>query len=302
MRTRGVYGRDTELSVRMFFVLFMLAALYLAFIAVFFYAGVDYSAILIVAVVLLGIQYFFSDQLVLTSMGARVVSPEQAPELHDIIDRLSQMADLPKPKVAVVDNPMPNAFATGRDPNHSVVAVTTGLLNRLERDEIMSVLGHELSHVKNRDAMVMTLASFFATVAFFVMRSGMFFGGGYGRRRDRGGGGLALIYLASLVVWLISWVLIRALSRYREYAADRGSAIITGAPMTLATALQKISGDMARIPDRDLREVQGMNAFFIIPAISGQSVMELFSTHPSLQHRLDRLTRLQQQMEGSGPR
>jgi heat shock protein HtpX len=177
-------------------------------------------------------------------------------------------------------------------------------MERLERPEIEAVLGHELSHIKNRDATVMTVASFFATVAMFIMRSAMFSGmyGGYGRRRDSGGGSIAIVYLASILVWLISFFLIRALSRYREYAADRGSALITGAPMTLAAALQKISGDMARIPQRDLREVQGLNAFFIIPALSGRSLLEAFSTHPSLEGRIERLYRLQQQMEGLGPR
>ncbi len=301
---RGVFRPDTQLTVRMFIVMVLLAALYLAFLVVLFEVGLDYSLLILIAAIMLGGQYFFSDRLVLASVGARTVDRREAPELHDMVDRLVAMADLPKPRLAVVPSHVPNAFATGRDPSHSVVAVTTGLLDRLEPDEVEAVLAHELSHVKNRDAMVITLASFFATVAFFIMRSGMFFGmyGGYGRRRDRNGSAIALIYLASLVVWVVSFFLIRALSRYREFAADRGSAIITGAPSALAAALQKISGEMARIPQRDLREVEGLNAFFIIPAITGHSLLELFSTHPSLERRLERLRRLQAEMEGLGPR
>ncbi|MCL5110734.1 MAG: zinc metalloprotease HtpX [Chloroflexi bacterium] len=302
---RSLYGRDTELSVRMFIVMFLLAALYLAFVFVLYQAGLGYSTIIVIAAILLAAQYYFSDKLVLLSLGAQVVDEHQAPELHAVVTRLSAMADLPKPRVAIIRTDVPNALATGRDPQHAVVAVTTGLMQRLDENELEGVLAHELTHIKNRDATVITLASFFATVAFFVMRSGFFlgmFGGGYGRRRDQNGGGLVLIYLASLIVWVISFFLIRALSRYREYAADRGSAIITGAPSTLASALMKISGQMARIPQRDLREVEGMNAFFIVPAAVGNSFTELLSTHPSLEHRLARLSRLQEQMEGLGPR
>lgn len=298
---RAIFKPDIGLSVRMFITMFLLAALYLAFLVFLWQVGLDYSFLIIFALIMLGAQYFFSDQLVLRTMGAREVSSQQAPKLHGMVERLVAMADMPKPRLAIVDSHMPNAFATGRDPQHSVVAVTTGLLNRLDDHEVEAVLAHELSHIKNRDAMVITLASFLATVAFFVMRSGMFYGmyGGMGRRRGRdgGGGGIILVYFASLVVWVISYFLIRLLSRYREYAADRGSAIVTGAPSALASALRKISGDMARIPNRDLREVQGFNAFFIIPAISGQSLMELFSTHPSLENRLKRLERLQQEIE-----
>ena len=304
---RGLYGRDTELTVRMFVVLFLLAAVYLCFLFVLWQVGVDYGALVIIAGVLLAVQYLFSDKIVLFSTGAQEVDERQAPELHATMARLAAMADVPKPRLAVMRSDVPNALATGRDPEHAVVAVTTGLLRRLEGNELEGVLAHELTHIKNRDATVITLASFFATVAFFIMRSGLFFGmygGGFGRRRGRdgGAGAMVIIYLAALAVWVISFFLIRALSRYREYAADRGSAIITGAPSALASALLKISGEMARIPQRDLREVQGMNAFFIVPALTGSSVMELFSTHPSLENRLARLRRMQEQMEGLGPR
>jgi heat shock protein HtpX len=299
---RAIYRPDTELSIRMFLVMFLLAALYLAFLAVLWQVGLDFAFIIIVAVLMLGAQYYYSDKLVLRAMGARVVEPQEAPDLHATVDRLVAMADMPKPRLAIVNSQMPNAFATGRDPNHAVVAVTTGLMRRLDRPEVEAVLAHELSHVKNRDAMIITLASFFATVAFFIMRSGLFYGG-MGRGRGRGGGGaIIIVYLAALLVWVISFFLIRALSRYRELAADRGAATITGAPSALASALQKISGDVARIPERDLREAQALNAFFIIPALRGRSFMELLSTHPSLERRLERLSSLQREMEGLGPR
>lgn len=296
------WGRDTGLSVRMFTVMFLLAVVYLAFIAVLVAAGVNTASILIIAVVLLGVQYFMSDKIALWSMGAREVSPQEAPDLHAMIDRLAQIADLPKPRVALASSDVPNAFATGRSPNHAVVAVTQGLLNRLEPSEVEAVLAHELTHVKNRDVAVMTIASFFAMVAQLLMRW-MFWGsmfGGFGDRRDRrdSGNALILIYVASILVWVISFFLIRALSRYREFAADRGAALITGAPSHLMSALVKISGVMQRIPDRDLREVQGMNAFFIIPAVRGGGFSELLSTHPSLERRLERLRALSREMEG----
>ncbi len=306
MRTRW-YGRDTGLTVRMFITMFLLFAVYLAFLAILFWAGAGYITIAVVGGILLLVQYFFSDRLVLWSLGARIVSPEEAPQLHGMVDRLVALADLPKPQVAIVDSEVPNALATGRNQRNSVVAVTRGLLERLDPPEVEAVLAHELTHVKNRDMTVITIASFLSTVAFFVMRNFAFMGlyGGYGGRQRNGGGGgggagvFALVYLASLLVWLISFFLIRALSRYREYAADRGSAIITGAPSQLSSALLKISDTMQRIPKRDLREVEGANAFFIIPAIGGTSLMELFSTHPSLEHRLARLDRMQREMEGN---
>ncbi|TAK27130.1 MAG: zinc metalloprotease HtpX [Chloroflexota bacterium] len=292
---RQWYGRDPGLTARMFFAMFLLAVVYLGFLAVLWYAGAGYGAMVVIAGLMIGAQYFLSDRLVLWSMGAHEVSPEQAPKLHAQIERLAALVNLPKPRVAIADQAIPNAFATGRGPKSSVVAVTTGLLNRLEGPELEAVLAHEITHIKNRDVVVITLASFFSTVAFFILRWSMFFGGGDRRRNAQG---IIFVYLASLATWLISFLLIRALSRYREYAADRGSAIITGAPSQLASALMKIAGTMQRIPQRDLREVEGMNAFFIVPAISGESVFELLSTHPSLERRLQRLERMQQQMEG----
>ena len=293
------WGRDTGLSVRMFVVMFLLAALYLAFIAILISAGVSTVTVLFFAAIMIGAQYFLSDKIALWSMGAKIVSPEEAPALHDMVERLASIANLPKPRLAIADSDVPNAFATGRNPKNAVVAVTRGLMNRLDTAEIEAVLAHEMSHVRNRDVLVMTLASFFAVVAQLMMRW-FFWGGmmGGGRRDRRDGGSIALIYMASILVWVISYFLIRTLSRYREYAADRGSAIITGSPSNLMSALVKISGVMQRIPQQDLREVQQMNAFFIIPAAVGNGLSEIFSTHPSLEHRLERLRTLSREMEG----
>ena len=300
MRSRHWY-RDGGLQARMMVVYALLGALYLFFMYVLLAAGVNFVFIMIVAGGMLLAQYYFSDKMVLASMGAHVVTPEQAPELHTMIGRLAQQMDLPMPKVAVMDTSMANAFATGRNPKNAVVCVTTGIMNQLDYAELEAVLAHEMSHVKNRDVQVITLASFFATIASFIMQWGMWFGMGMGGRdrEDRGGGlGFLGVYLASVLTWIVSFFLIRALSRYRELAADRGAAVVTGAPSNLMSALQKISYSMARIPDRDLREVGALNAFFIIPSFRGFSAGELFSTHPSLERRLEQLQELQRQMEG----
>jgi heat shock protein HtpX len=299
MRSRQWY-HDGGLQARMMLVYFLLGALYLAFMAALWAAGVPVVFIALVAGGLLFVQYFFSDRLVLASMGAHEVSPEQAPELHAMIGRLAQQMDLPMPKVAVMQTDMANAFATGRNPKNAVVCVTTGIMNRLDRAELEAVLAHEMSHVKNRDVQVITIASFFATIASFIMQWGLWLGigGRDSEGNNRGAAGVLLVYLASVVTWIVSFFLIRALSRYRELAADRGSAVVTGAPSTLASALVKISNSMARIPERDLREVGALNAFFIVPALKGVSLSELMSTHPSLERRLEQLQRLQRQMEG----
>lgn len=297
MRSRHWY-RDTGLQARMFLVMGLLAALYLAFMAALWYAGVNFFVIVLIAGGMLFVQYYFSDKLVLASMGAREVGPDEAPELHAMVARLAQQMDLPMPKVAIVHTDLPNAFATGRNPRNAVVCVTTGIMNRLDYGELEAVLGHELSHVKNRDVQVITIASFFATVASFIMQWGLWLGMGGRDREDRGANAFVLVYLASVLTWIISFFLIRALSRYRELAADRGAAIITGAPSQLASALIKISQGMARIPDQDLRRVETLNAFFIVPALKGASLAELFSTHPSLERRLAQLQELQRRMEG----
>ena len=300
MRARHWY-RDGGLQTRMLIVYGLLAALYLFFMYVLLVARVPFVLIALIAGGMLLVQYFFSDKMVLASMGAREVSPEQAPELHSMIGRLAQQMDLPMPRVAVMETDMANAFATGRNPKNAVVCVTTGIMYQLDREELEAVLAHEMSHVKNRDVQVITLASFFATIASFIMQWGLWFGGGFGSRdRDDRGGANAfiLVYLASVVTWVVSFFLIRALSRYRELAADRGAVVVTGSPSSLASALVKISNTMARIPTRDLREVGALNAFFIIPSLKGFSAGELFSTHPSLERRLEQLDRLQRQMEG----
>ena len=290
-------GTDTGLTLRMFLTMFLLALVYLAFIGLLWWTRmVGVGFIIVIALVLLAVQYYFSDRLILYSVGAREASEAEAPALHDIVGRLAQLSGIPKPKIALIQTPTPNALATGRDPKHAVVAVTTGLLERLEPREVEAVLAHELSHVIHRDTGVMAMASFFATVAALIVQSGLW--GGFGGRRDSRdqGGAFVLIFLVSAAVWAISFVLIRTLSRYREYAADRGSAIITGEPAQLAAALVKISDRIQRIPDRDLRDVEGASALLIFPAVSRGSLSEIFSTHPSLDHRLARLEAMASRM------
>ena len=284
-------GTDAGLTLRMFLTMFLLALVYLGFVGFLWWTRiVGVGFIIVIALGLLAIQYYFSDRLILYSIGAREVSENEAPALHDIVGRLAQLAGVPKPRIALIQTSVPNALATGRNPTHAVVAVTTGLLERLEPREVEAVLAHEISHVIHRDTGVMAMASFFATVASLIVQSGLWGGFGYRRdNRDQSGGAFIVIFLVSAAVWAISFLLIRTLSRYREYAADRGSAIITGEPAQLAAALVKISDRMQRIPDRDLREVQGASALLIFPAVSRGSLAEIFSTHPSLEHRLARL-------------
>ena len=296
---RKAYGRDRGLTARMFFTSFMLGLLYVTFAVVLFYfLNIGLVPMIIIVVGLAVFQYYTSDKLALRASGAKVIERSQAPQLFDMVERLAAMAELPMPRVAIVDTDVPNAFATGRDPKHAVVAVTTGLMRRLDEKEIEGVLAHELTHVKNRDVRTMTLASFFAMVAALITRFafyGSLFGGG--RSRDNNGPPIWLILLlVSWITYIISWVLIRTISRYREYAADRGSAVITGAPEYLMSALQKISSQMALIPQRDLREVQGMNAFFIIPASVKQATAELFMDHPPLEKRLAALAEIAREM------
>ncbi len=301
MAQRRWYGRDAGLTFRMGLVMFLLAVLYLAFIAVLLALRVPIAFLVLIVGVLLVSQYYFSDRMVLAATRSRLVTRQQAPELHEIVDRLCQVSDIPRPQIAVMDTDMPNAFATGRNPQHAVVTVTRGLMRRLQPDEIEAVLAHELSHVKNRDVAVITVASFFATLASIMVQQflwfGMFGGMGGGRRRGNGVNAVIVVWLAAIVVWAISYLLIRALSRYRELAADRGSAIITGHPSTLASALVKISQTVSRIPDRDLRQAEAAAAFFIIPALSRNSLLALFSTHPPLKVRLAHLEALARDME-----
>src|SRR3990170_2429787 len=289
--------RDYGLAARMILTIFLLAVVYLFFLAVLaIYGDIGTSGLVIFAGIFLLIQFFLSDKLVLWTMGGRIVTEQEEPRLHETVSRLCAIADLPKPRIAIVDSNVPNAFATGKSKGSAVVAVTTSLKQKLSQPELEAVLAHELSHVKNRDMLVITIASFLSTVAALLVRNMLFFGMG-GRDDRRGAGATIIIFVVSLVVWIISFLLIRALSRYREFAADRGSAIITGQPSHLASALMAISGIMGRVPDRDLREVEGMNAFFIIPAISGDSIMSLLSTHPTVEARIRALEEMERRME-----
>jgi heat shock protein HtpX len=294
---RKAYGRDFGLSARMVTTMFLLGALYVVFFLVLLqFTNLGIGFLILIMGGLAFFQYYTSDKIALRASGAKIVDRDEAPELHDMVERLSAMADLPKPRVAVVPTDVPNAFATGRSPKRSVVAVTEGLWNRLSKPEIEGVLAHELSHIGNRDVAIMTISSFFAMVAALLMRMGMF-GGMFGGDRDRGGPPIWLImFVVSLVTYAISYVLILMISRYREYAADRGAAMITGAPENLMSALQRIASNMVQIPQRDLREVQGMNAFFIIPTNVRSSFGEMFMTHPPLEKRLARLAEIAREM------
>ena len=286
--------RDFGLTIRMILTLLLLGLVYLAFLTVLAALGVNLTTLILIAGFFLFIQYYFSDKIVLLASGAKIVEKEEAPELHRIVEKLAKKAKLPKPRIAIVDTPLPNAFATGRNPKNAMVAVTTGLLKTLNKDEIEAVLGHELSHVKNRDVVVITISSFLATVAWFAMRWAMFAGMFEGRRES--GASWIAIFLVSAVVWFISFLLIRALSRYREFAADAGSAWITRKPNALISALLKISKRMDYISEERKKEVEGLNAFFIIPAISKESVLSLFSTHPPVEKRIERLKKIAKEL------
>lgn len=289
------WKRDLGLEGRMIFTMFLLAVVYLGFL-VFLSQYASSSIVLLFAALFIGAQFYYSDKLVLWTTNAMVVSEAEEPRLHETITRLCVIAGLPKPTVAIVNTSVPNAFATGRSPKKAVVAVTTGLLNKLDQGELEAVLAHELSHIKNRDMAILTIASFISTLAFYIVRYSLYFGGFGGGNRRNSNGGLIVVWIVSILVWVISFLLIRALSRYREFAADRGSALITGRPTELISALRKISGTMANVPTEDLRKVEGMNAFFIIPAISG-SLMNLFSTHPSMEKRIAALEKIQREIE-----
>jgi heat shock protein HtpX len=293
--TKTQFGRDPGLQARMLLTMFLLGALYVAFVGVLFAAGVNAAFIVIIAVGLSAAQLFTSDKLALHAMGARVVTPQEAPELHAMIERLCIQADLPKPKVAVAQTDMPNAFAIGRSQKAATVCATTGIMNLLSPAELEGVMAHELTHVKNRDVAIMTIASFFASVASMILQFGFFFGGG-GDSDDDGPGFFAVI-LVSLAVYAISFFLMMALSRYREFAADRGAALITGRPSALASALQKISSGMQRLPQQDLRVASELQAFFIFPAGAKNSIMGLFATHPPMEKRIAALARLEAELQ-----
>lgn len=290
------YAPDRGLIVRMTGTMFLLGLLYVVLMVALLWLGLSAGIVLVLAIGLLFLQWYASDSIALRAMGARVVTPEQAPQLHGIIDRLCALADMPKPRVAIADVDLPNAFATGRSPHRSVVCVTTGLLRRLDEEELEGVLSHEMSHVAHRDVLVMTIASVAGVAAGFLTRMALW--GGLGGRRDQNTAIAGLILLAvSVLVYAVSFVLTRMLSRYRELSADRTGALLTGKPSALASALQKVSGDMAAIPTRDLREAEPFNAFFFAPALApGTTLASLFATHPPLEKRLEQLARISAQL------
>jgi heat shock protein HtpX len=298
---RKAYGRDAGLTARIIFTSSLLGLLYVLFALVLFYvlnAGLVVMLVIVVGIALF--QYFTSDKLALRASGAKVVDRDEAPALHDMIERLAALADLPKPRVAIIESDVPNAFATGRNQKHAAVAVTTGLWNRLEPEEIEGVLAHELSHIANRDVLVMTVASFFAMLAGLLTRWGLYSGmfGGFGGNRDNNNSLpiWLIVLLVSVVTYFLSQILILAISRYREFAADRGSALITGAPEHLMSALQKIASQITMIPQQDLRQVETMNAFFIVPTNWKKATTELFMTHPPLEKRLAALSEIAREM------
>ena len=282
----------------MLLTMFLLGALYVGFVGVLLAAGAGAVTILIVMGALTLAQLFFSDKLALAAAGAKVVSPEEAPGLHAMVERLCIQADLPKPRVAVADTDVPNAFAMGRSQKQATVCATTGIMRVLSPSELEGVMAHELSHVKHRDVMIMTIASFFASVAGMMTQFGFFFGGG----DDDEGPGFLVVLLVSFLVYILSFFLMLALSRYREFAADRGAALITGRPSALASALVKISGAMQAVPTRDLRQVEQMNAFFIVPTSVKGAVQTLFATHPPMEKRIERLQQLEAQLQGTAAR
>ena len=291
-RERALFPRDTGLQVRMVFTLFLLGLLYVALVGALLAAGTGLILMVVIIGALSFAQLFFSDKLALAAMGAKEVSPEEAPGLHAMIERLCIQADLPKPRIAVADTHVPNAFATGRSQKSATVCATTGIMKTLSPSELEGVMAHELSHVKHRDVLIMTIASFFASIAAVILQFGFFFGGD-----DDENPSILVVLLVSFVVYIVSFFLMLALSRYREFAADRGAAIVTGRPSALASALVKVSGAMQRVPTQDLRQAERLNAFFIVPTSVKGAVQTLFSTHPPMEKRIERLQQLEAQLQ-----
>jgi heat shock protein HtpX len=292
------FGKDTGLQVRMALVFFLLGALYVALVVALLASGANGVTVAFIAGGLALFQLFGSDKLALRAMGAREVTPQQAPELHAMIERLCVQADLPKPKVAVADTRMPNAFALGRSPKSATVCATTGIMELLSPAELEGVLAHELTHVANRDVLVMTLAGFFATIAAYIVQFGFFFGGGGGYGDDDDNPSFIVLFLVSIAVYIISFFLMQALSRYREFAADRGAALITGRPSALSSALMRISSGMERIPQKDLRASAELSAFYFFPPGTKGAIAGLFATHPPMEKRIEALQRLEAQLQG----
>jgi heat shock protein HtpX len=291
-RQRAIFPRDKGLQFRMLLTLFLLGLLYVALVGALLAAGTGIVLMVVIIGALSFAQLFFSDKLALAAMGAKEVSPEEAPGLHAMIERLCIQADLPKPRIAVADTHMPNAFACGRSQKSATVCATTGIMSVLSPSELEGVMAHELTHVKNRDVLIMTIASFFASIAAIILQFGFFFGGG-----DDENPSIFVVLLVSFLVYILSFFLMLALSRYREFAADRGAAVITGRPSALSSALVKIAGAMQSVPTRDLREAERMNAFFIVPTSVKSSVQTLFSTHPPMEARIARLQQLESSLQ-----
>ena len=294
---RREIGRDTQLQVRMTITMFLLGLVYAGFVVALWRLGAGVSVIVIVAMAMVAVQFFLSDRMVLLATNAKVVSREQEPRLHETIERLAQLAGVPKPKVAISSMPVPNAFAAGRSAKTAVIAVTNQLRQLLTERELEAVLAHEMSHIKHRDVVVMTYASFFSVVASTLMHMFFWMGlfGGFSSRRHGGGNAIMLAYVVTIAVWLISQILLAALSRYREFAADRGAALLTGRPADLSAALTRISSSIRGIPQDDLRKAESMNAFLIMPAI-GDSIANLFATHPPVVKRIERLQVIAEEM------
>jgi heat shock protein HtpX len=294
-RQKTSFGRDGGLQFRMLLTMFLLGLLYVAFVGVMIAAGAGAITMVLIVGALTLAQLFLSDKIALASVGAKQVSPEDAPGLHALIDRLCIQADLPKPKVAIADTDLPNAFAMGRSQKSATVCATTGIMRRLSPAELEGVMAHELAHIKNRDVLIMTVASFFASVAAMIMQFSLFFGGG----RNENGAPVIVILAVSFIVYAVSFFLMLALSRYREFTADRGAALITGRPSALSSALMKISGAMETIPSKDLRAAEEMNAFFIVPTRVKGALQSLFATHPPMEARIERLNALERQLQGA---
>jgi heat shock protein HtpX len=291
------FGKDTGLQVRMAFTMFLLGLVYVVLIVTMLAVGVNGAMVALIAGGLALVNLFGSDKLALRAMGAREVSPADAPELHAMIERLCIQADLPKPKIAVADTRMPNAFALGRSPKSATVCATTGIMELLTPAELEGVMAHELTHIANRDVLVMTLAAFFATIAAYIVQFGFFFGGGHSDDDDNPS--FLVLFLVSIGVYVVSFFLMQALSRYREFAADRGAALITGRPSALASALTRISGGMHRIPQKDLRATSELSAFYFFPPGAGKAIGSLFATHPPMEKRIAALQRLEMQLQGT---
>jgi heat shock protein HtpX len=300
-----MHKTDIQLTLRMTFSFLVLAIIYLAFLSfISLYFGLGILPMAVIAGLMIGAQWYFSDRIVLWSTGTKLVTKEEYPILHEIVERLVAKTNLPKPRIGVVNMEVANSFATGKGPKSSVVVVTTGLMRILEKNELEGVLSHELTHIKHRDVTVITLASLFSTIAWFVMQSSMFgaMWGGYGYGsggRQQQGGGIFLVLIVAAIVWFLSFIIIRAISRYREFAADSGGAYMTGQPLFLSRALMKISGEVKVAPKPELKRIEGMNAFFIIPAMSGQTIARFFATHPPVEERVKRLMEIEAELRES---